>query len=148
MPDSKKDPEPFRSPGLTRPGEEGPETNARGCTVARTFHWEIDRYVFDMDRCASWEQYDTDQDASYFGVWVRRSTREVVTYAEGDITHVTAPNDEAFVAELAAMAECYGPPPPSFRVITGDGQLIEVVGARPGEPGPSGKELLSQALRS
>lgn len=142
-------PKPFTSPGFTRHGEEGPETNANGCAIVRTFHPECDRYKFDFGRCGSedgWEQYDTDQDAWYFGVWVRRSTRETVCYAEGDITHVTAPTDEAFAAEMASMAEFHGPPPPAFRVITGDGTLIEVTGARPGEPGPSGTELLAQAL--
>lgn len=141
-------PKPFRSPGFSRPGEDS-YTNKNGCTVTGTFHPECDRYQFDMKRCAAedgWEQYDTDQDAHYFGVWVRRSTRETVTYAEGDITHVEAPTDEAFAAELAGMAEFYGPPPPAFRVITGEGQLVEVVGARPGEPGATGAELLAQAL--
>jgi len=143
------DPKPFQSPGFTRPEDETPETNERGCAVARTVHFEYDRYQFDMVHCdptEGWEQYDTSQDASYFGVWVRRSTRETVTYAEGDITHVTAPTDETFAAELADMAKFYGPPPPAFRIITGKGQLIEVTGARPGEDGPSGGELLAQAL--
>jgi hypothetical protein len=144
------DPKPFRSPGFTRPEDTVPRINVHGCTLACTFHPEIDRYVFDMRRCVfddGWEQYDTDQDASYFGVWVRLSTRETVTYAEGDITHVTAPTDEAFAAELASMAEFYGSPPPAFKVITGEGQLVEVTGSRPGEDGPSGSELLAEALK-
>lgn len=140
-------PKPFQSPGFSR-GDE-PYTNKNGCTVTCTFHPEYDRYQFDMGHCASedgWEQYDTDQDAWYFGVWVRLSTRETVTYAEGDITHVVAPTDEAFKAELAGMAEFYGNPPPAFRMVLGDGQLVEVTGARPGEDGPSGQELLAEAL--
>lgn len=142
-------PTPFVSPGFSRPGEEKSETSAHGCTVTRSFHPNYDRYQFDMGHCSSedgWEQYDTDQDAWYFGVWVRLSTRETVTYAEGDITHVVAPTDEAFKAELANMAEFYGEPPPAFRMILGDGQLVEVTGARPGEDGPSGQELLAEAL--
>lgn len=142
-------PKPFESPGYTREGED-PYTNSRGCTVTRTALPGYDRYQFDMGHCASedgWEQYDTDQDAWYFGVWVRLSTRETVTYAEGDITHVSAPTDEAFAAELAVMAEFYGDPPPAFKVITGDGQLVAVTGARPGEDGPSGTELLGEVLK-
>ena len=142
-------PKPFTSPGFTRPEDVVPGTNAHGCTVTRTAHFELDRYIFDVRCCASddgWEQYDTDQDAHYFGVWVRLSTRETVTYAEGDITHVSAPTDEAFAAEMAGMAEFYGDPPPAFRVITGAGQLVEVTGARPGEEGPSGAELLAEVL--
>jgi len=144
-------PTPFRSPGFSRPGEEKPETNKNGCTVVRTFHSMLDRYVFDWKLCTpehGWEQYDTREDASYFGTWVRLSTRETVTYAEGDITHVRAPTDEAFAAELASMAEFYGEPPPAFRLITGDGQLVEVTGARPGEDGPSGTELLAEVLNN
>jgi len=140
---------PFKSPGFPRSEDEKPETNPNGCAIARTFHPEIDRYVFDMRRCVfddGWEQYDTNQDASYFGVWVRLSTRETVTYAEGDITHVTAPTDEAFAAELASMADFYGAPPAAFTVITGEGQVVEVTGARPGEDGPSGTELLVETL--
>ena len=142
------EPKPFKSPGSTRPGDE-PETNKNGATVLRTFHPMIDRYRFDFDACSpddEWEQYDTDQDFSHFGVWVRISTRESVTYAEGDITHVVAPDEDTFKAELAQMAEFYGEAPPAFRVITRDGQLIEAFGARPGEEGPSGTELLAQAL--
>ena len=141
---------PFTSPGFARPGDE-PYTNSNGCVVTNSFHPCIDRYVFDFKRCDGgdgWEPYDTDQDASYFGVWVRLETRETVTYAEGDITHVQAPNEEAFKAELASMAEFYGDPPPAFRMITSDGQIIEAVGARPGEEGDSGAELLAAALSS
>lgn len=142
-------PKPFKSPGYTREGDE-PRTNRNGCTVTCTALPGYDRYQFDMTHCAAedgWEQYDTDQDAWYFGVWVRLSTRETVTYAEGDITHVSAPTDEAFAAELASMADFYGDPPPAFKVITGDGQLVAVTGARPGEDGPSGSELLAEVLK-
>jgi len=147
---SMTNPKPFQSPGFPRSEDEKPETNKNGCAIVRTFHPMIDRYRFDGRSCASadgWEQYDTREDASYFGVWVRLSTRETVTYAEGDITHVAAPTDEAFAAELASMADFYGEPPPAFRMIMGDGQLVEVTGARPGEDGASGTELLAQAIR-
>ena len=141
---------PFISPGGSRPGDK-PYTNSAGCLVTNTFHPCIDRYVFDFKRCTAddgWEQYDTDKDASYFGVWVRLETREIVTYAEGDITHVQAPSDKALQAELAGMADFYGPPPPAFRMLTRDGEAIEAVGARPGEKGQSGAELLAAALGS
>lgn len=138
---------PFNSPGFARPGS-APETNSNGCVVTRTFHPSIDRYVFDFNRCDSsdgWECYDSDQDASYFGTWVRMETRETVTYAEGDITHVQAPTEEAFRAELASMAEFYGSPPPAFKVITAEG-VTEVYAARPGEEGPKATDLLAAAL--
>lgn len=47
------------------------------------------RYDFDFGECAyalGWAQVDTNQDASYFGVWCNPETLEIVEFAEGDIT--------------------------------------------------------------
>lgn len=126
---------PFESPGFAREGAE-PRTNKLGSTLVDTFHPMIDRYGFDTRHCApgdGWEQYDTSQDASYYGVWVRLATRETVTYAEGDVTHVQAPTVEAFRAELAAMEAFYGAPPPWAKVIdTETGTITHYIAARPG----------------
>ena len=129
---------PFTSPGVAVGGFASPEpsTNDLGSTLRRTFHPMTERYAFDGCHCRpgdGWEQYDTDQDASYFGVWVRLATRETVTYAEGDITHVQAPDVETFRAELAAMAEFYGDPPPWAKAIDTDtGQVTHYPATRPG----------------
>jgi hypothetical protein len=53
------------------------------------------------------EQYDTNQDACYFGVWVNKKTLQIRTYAEGDITLVTCPDAEHFNAEIKSMNEFY-----------------------------------------
>jgi hypothetical protein len=71
------------------------------------------RYDFTLDLHA-WQQYDTRQDASYFGIWVNVKERKVFSYTEGDRTMVECPTLESFRAELKSMEEFYGPPPPSF----------------------------------
>lgn len=46
------------------------EVNERGNTIFRSFH-PADRYQFDFNLCSKkkgWKQYDTSQDAWYFGV--------------------------------------------------------------------------------
>ena len=126
---------PFKSPGYAREGDE-PRTSKHGAALVDTFHSMIDRYGFDVRHCApgdGWEQYDTSQDAWYYGVWVRLATRESVCYCEGDITHSQSPTDEVFRAELAAMEEFHGDPPPWAKVIdTETGQITHYIATRPG----------------
>lgn len=103
-----------------------PWQNDRGNTVhPGSDHAE--RYKFDK-MCSpdnGWTQYDTTQDAWYFGVWVHDEERLTFTYAEGDISLVECPTEESFQAELKNMAEFYGPPPPALKVL-GDGFKAEV----------------------
>lgn len=110
------------------------ETDEHGNAVTRRFV-DGDRYAYDFRHCSAadgWQQYDTDQDAWYFGVWVHVKRREIVTYAEGDETRVTCPNDDALRAELARMAAFYGPPPPAFIVIdTETNTTTEIYEPRP-----------------
>jgi hypothetical protein len=96
--------------------------NDRGNTVHPGSH-HAERYEFDFERCShknGWTQYDTDQDAWYFGVWVHVEERLTFTYCEGDISLVVCKDEESFQAELADMARCYGLPPPVFKVIGED----------------------------
>ncbi len=93
-----------------------PETNKRGNFVFRSWA-HSDRYRYDFEICTKkkgWVQYDTKQDAWYFGCWVNPARRLILTYAEGDITVVRCPTEESYHAELADMAQFYGPPPPAF----------------------------------
>ncbi|WED77243.1 hypothetical protein [Aeromonas allosaccharophila] len=60
-----------------------------------------------------WQQYDTEEDAWYFGIWINTERLETFTYAEGDTHHVIAPNVEAFRAELARLYQ-YHPQAPAF----------------------------------
>jgi hypothetical protein len=107
----------------SNPRDEADEINALGSTVRRRFVFDGDRYYFDCVHCTpekGWAQYDTKQDAWYFGVWVHEADRQIITYAEGDITVVTSPDAEVFAAELQAMAAFHGAPPPAFVSIDTD----------------------------
>jgi len=111
------------------------EINERGNVVFRDFFCDRDRYFYDFGQCrpsSGWVQYDTDQDAWYFGVWVHPRDRVILTYAEGDEVTVTCPDELSFKAELMHMESFYGAPPPAFTVIdTETGDVTYVAGSRP-----------------
>jgi len=89
--------------------------NERGNAVTSSHIGSVDRYKFDFEICTpslGFEQFDTDQDAHYFGVWVNAEERVTVTYAEGDLTLVACASLEGFKAEIADAEECYGSAPP------------------------------------
>jgi|19_taG_2_1085344.scaffolds.fasta_scaffold133391_1 hypothetical protein len=77
------------------------------------------RYFFDgdvgqewmMGVAGGWRQYDTDHDASYFGVWVNHDERLVLDYTEGDVSLVVCPTAESFQSELVSLGEFYGTSP-------------------------------------
>lgn len=106
-------------------------TNERGNTITDTFFLERSRYHYDGSLGPAWRQYDTDQDAWYFGVWVNTAERTIITFAEGDESVTICPTAESFRAEIESMAEFYGPPPPAFKVIDADGVLTEYYDNRP-----------------
>ncbi|KKL92578.1 hypothetical protein LCGC14_1883300 [marine sediment metagenome] len=110
-------------------------TDGRGSTVSRWHYLDTNRYRWDFGPCGpgtGWDQYDTDQDAWYFGIWVHVTTRRVLTYAEGDLTLVECHTADTFRAELAAMPTFHGDPPPAFRVINVDaGTLTRYYAERP-----------------
>jgi hypothetical protein len=105
-------------------------TNERGCKVSRGFDGQGDRYLFDFFVCLpelGWHQYDTDQDAHYFGVWYNLERLTTFTYCEGDLILVEAPGPAEFKNEMQHAAEFYGSPPPAFKVIDGNtGQVTHV----------------------
>jgi len=106
----------------------------RAKSERRYWHGDADRYFFDMAMCRSengWKQYDTNQDAWYFGVWVNLSERQIVTYAEGDLSVEDCADDAALKAKLKEMEECYGDPPPAFTAIESTGQVTEFYDTRP-----------------
>ncbi|EHA1069099.1 hypothetical protein I8Y05_004258 [Aeromonas hydrophila] len=89
------------------------ELTVTGCRIERGSH-QVDRYYYDLTLLAQgWQQYDTEEDAWYFGIWINTETLETFTYAEGDTSHVIAPNVEAFRAELARLYQCH-PQAPAF----------------------------------
>jgi hypothetical protein len=114
-------------------GEDPGYTNDRGNKV-RSSHIGGDRYQFDFNVCAvkdGWQQYDTHQDAWYFGVWVHIEGRVTVTFAEGDLTVVECPTNDNFKAELRDAAAFYGDPPPAFITIDNDGSVTNFYDERP-----------------
>ena len=87
------------------------ETNVRGNQIERSFIMNGERYRWDFDekfRAAGWEQYDTDQDAWYFGVWINKKLLQTLTYAEGDLTLVKCPDIDHFNAEIEDANKFYG----------------------------------------
>ncbi|OIQ72191.1 hypothetical protein GALL_461870 [mine drainage metagenome] len=93
------------------------------------------RYHYDFDEAftrAGWEQYDTEQDASYFGVWVKADERKVFTYAEGDRILEIADTQEEFVALLQRMTNFYGVVPPVAVGFDGNGRT-DFYAPRPGD---------------
>jgi hypothetical protein len=102
-----------------------PEMDERGNTIYRNedadkflgIRSQRDgRYYYDFKALTppAWQQYDTKEDAWYFGVWVNITARMVFSYAEGDRTLVVCPDDEHLRAEFKDMADFYGDPPPAF----------------------------------
>ena len=62
-----------------------------------------DRYKFDFDTCSSskgYAQVDTEQDASYHGIWANPFKMIVVSYVEGDVYTNTAENIDEFIDEI------------------------------------------------
>ena len=107
--------------------------NQFGNELIESFH-PGDRYQYDFGPCSSekgWKQYDTSQDASYFGIWVHIEKRWIFSYTEGDTCLTKCATLESFRAELKHMAKYYGEAPPAFKVITADGELIEYYDERP-----------------
>jgi len=93
-----------------------------------------DRYFFDFELCTrekGWRQYDTDQDAPYFGVWVHEEKRLIMTYTEGDITLTVCGSEDSYHEELANMSRFYGEAPRAFAMIFEDGRVVEGYDPRP-----------------
>lgn len=108
------------------------EKTQQGNEVKRSF-LPVDRYYFDFGRCKGWKQFDTSQDAWYFGVWVNMEDRKILTYAEGDITEITCFSEESFLAELKEMSRFYGKQPPAAVSYAADGTKTLYYDTRPGE---------------
>jgi len=122
-------------------------TNDRSNNVETDFYMYRERYHYDEKLGADWSQYDTDQDAPYFGVWVNATTRQIMTWCEGDESLVTCPTVESFQAELDDAARCYGPAPAAVRAIGMDGSKTEVFDSRPGVDPEANREAKSQFAR-
>ncbi|MFR9702470.1 hypothetical protein ACL00O_08220 [Aeromonas sanarellii] len=99
------------------------EFTVTGCRIDRGSH-QADRYYYDRALLAQgWQQYDTEEDAWYFGIWIHTEKLETFTYAEGDTSHVIAPNVAAFRAELARLYQ-YHPQAPAFISIDPEAGIV------------------------
>ncbi len=68
-------------------------------SITRTFAEDGTRYEIDSGVCNSatgFCQIDTDQDASYFGIWTSPTRRVVCSFMEGDITVKEASTDAEY----------------------------------------------------
>ena len=119
-----------REPIDTTSSEAGPVGWIR---AVRRMFLPSTRYVIDFGCTDRWRQFDTDQDAEYFGVWFCFETRESLTYAEGDWTLVSCATADGFRAELdSANAFYQGEQPAAFTAIdTESGQVTKYYDARP-----------------
>ena len=87
--------------------------DTQGNAVTRGFDFCADRLTYDFAdagpgaRAEGWNQFDTWQDASYFGVWVNPGALCTFTLCEGDTTLVECPSTEAYAAELERMRQFY-----------------------------------------
>lgn len=80
-----------------------------GNSLYRRFR-PAERYVVDFADDFStegWKQYDTDQDAHYFGCWVNPRQFLVLTYAEGDWTLQVCLDADHYNAQIDRMNEFY-----------------------------------------
>jgi len=86
------------------------ESSHDGCRLFDRFsrgeRYEID--FADDFTAEGWKQFDTDQDAHYFGVWVNPRFLLTLTYAEGDWTLVECVNRDAYRGEIERAIEFYG----------------------------------------
>lgn len=69
-----------------------------------------DRYLYDFKVCTTqkgWAQFDTAQDASYFGNWINPTRREWFSYTEGDTTLIRCATDEEFTTYVRETFQWY-----------------------------------------
>jgi hypothetical protein len=95
---------------LARLQQQPAEINRQGNRLFRLF-WSTERYVVDFAsdyQALGWQQFDTELDAWYFGVWVNPTTYQTLTYAEGDWTLVTCDGPAGYTREIRAAISFYG----------------------------------------
>lgn len=77
--------------------------NAKAKLVEMGYPWMGgSRYPFDA-ALKGWEQFDTPQDASYYGIWTSTERMATVSYSEGDVYLVMAPDETAFRDEVRSL---------------------------------------------
>jgi hypothetical protein len=82
-----------------------------------------DRYRL-YSELKNFQQWFTDQDAWYFGIWVNPEKFTILQYIEGDIYILILQDKEAYQNELKRLEDFYGPVPKAFTVIDCDAGTI------------------------
>ena len=85
------------------------DTNEHGNTIHRT-HLSTERYVIDLaDDFSSggWQQFDTSEDAWYFGVWFCPKQLRTLSYCEGDWTLAVCADGKHYNAEVQSATDFY-----------------------------------------
>jgi hypothetical protein len=85
------------------------EINNQGNQMHSVF-WRSERYAIDFAKDyaeSGFQQFDTDHDAHYFGVWVNPKTYQVLTYLEGDWTLVVCNGPERYNREIQGCINFY-----------------------------------------
>ena len=78
-----------------------------------------ERYAFDFAkgmRDKGWRQYDTNQDAWYYGIWYNPQTLQTLSYTEGDIYLISCGVWSYFKDEMMGMDEFHGSAAPPCAV--------------------------------
>jgi hypothetical protein len=88
---------------------------------------EGERYVYDQLTRAleGWSQFDTREDAHYFGLWVSKQDRALLQYAEGDLDLTVHRTDETWEIAMASLRGRYPEVPPAARGYDLDGTVTE-----------------------
>ena len=74
-------------------------------------HTHETRYAFDFGECFTakgYAQFDTRQDAYYYGHWVNPTTFRLVSYAEGDIAVTVCDDADEFAAQVRTWVAYHG----------------------------------------
>lgn len=69
-----------------------------------------DRYLYDFRHCTTaggWAQFDTRDDASYFGNWLNPFKLEFFSYCEGDTTLIRCDDAAEFVEHVRSTVAWY-----------------------------------------
>lgn len=76
----------------------------------REFCPTASRYVYDSKYCVSkgWAQFDTKEDAPYYGQWVNPFELKFASYCEGDLSVTTCDAQDEFVAYIQSIADWHG----------------------------------------
>ena len=79
-----------------------------GRRTRKIFLLDADRYLFDfnLDR-GEWQEMDTEEDASYFGVWVNKEKLRILQYLEGDVIFTQCDDAAGYDAEIATLCGAY-----------------------------------------